>query len=106
MQQYNKDVDGTYTKETSGQSNLTTGHIAATHERFNGIHQSPGGVMLSWAHPSPNPKQRIDQFNHFCTAYRRESRAKSGEFLVSRYRDKTKSTTMVAAGHIFFKPPA
>ena len=29
--------------------------------------------MLHWAHPSPNPKLRLDRFSRFCTAHGRES---------------------------------
>ena len=29
--------------------------------------------MLPSVHPSPQPKQKIDQFSHFCTAHRRMS---------------------------------
>jgi len=29
--------------------------------------------MIPWANPSPQPKQHIDWFGHFCTAHRRMS---------------------------------
>jgi len=43
---------------TSGQSNLTTGRIAAVHVRFNGFRQvvpvcTTTQYMLPWANPSP-----------------------------------------------------
>ena len=54
---------------TSGQRNLTTGRIAATHGRFNGIRQvapvcTPPN-MLPWAHSSPNLKRHLDWFSRF-----------------------------------------
>jgi len=57
----------------SGQSNLTTGRIAATHGQFNGICQvvpvvTPTYYVLPGAHPSPSPKLHIDWFSRFCTA--------------------------------------
>jgi len=57
----------------SGQSNLTTGHIAATHGQFNGIRQvvpvvTPTYYVLAGAHPSPCPKLHLDWFSRFCTA--------------------------------------
>jgi len=64
---------------TIGQSNLTRGRIAAAHGRFNGIRQKkrarvyPHQIILSCAHPSPNPKRHLDRFSRFCTAYGSES---------------------------------
>jgi len=54
---------------TSGQSNLTTGRIAATHGRFNGIRQvapvcTPPN-MLPWTHSSLNLKRHLDWFSRF-----------------------------------------
>jgi len=48
-----------------GQSNMTTGCIAATRGRFSGIRQvapvCTGTLhMLPWAAPSPNPKLHLD----------------------------------------------
>jgi len=57
---------------TSGQSNLTTGRIAAAHGRFVGIRQValvwPLLYTLPWAHPSRNTKWHLDQFSRICTA--------------------------------------
>ena len=58
---------------TSGQSNLTTGRIAAAHGRFNGIRQvAPACTRhnnASLAQSSPNPKRHLDRFSHFCRAH-------------------------------------
>jgi len=62
-------------ESTSGQSNLTTGHIAASHVRFTGIRQIAPVctrylICTSFGPsiPSPNPKRHIDRFSCFCTA--------------------------------------
>jgi len=57
-----------------GQSNMTTGCIAATHGQFSGIRQvapvCTGTLyMLPWATLSPNPKLHLDWFSSFCTAH-------------------------------------
>jgi len=49
---------------------ITSGRIAAAHGRFDGIRQVapvciPIKYMLSWAHPSPQPKHHLDQFSRF-----------------------------------------
>jgi len=65
--------------ETSRQSNLTQGHMAASDKQFNRIHQvvpmSPCmrerwlhlvnaiELVLPSAHPSPQPKRQIDRFS-------------------------------------------
>jgi len=66
----------TESRETSVQSNLTTGRIAAAHRRFNGIRQvaqvcTPTYTCFLWVHPSPNPKRRLDRFSRFCRAHYR-----------------------------------
>jgi len=33
----------------------------------------PTYQMLTWAHPSPQPKRHLDQFSYFCTAHGRMS---------------------------------
>jgi len=61
---------------TSGQSDLTTGRIAAAHGRFSGIGQvapvcTPILNMVLWAHQSPQPKHHLSRFSCFCTAHGR-----------------------------------
>jgi len=63
-------------KETSGQSILTTGHIAATQWYSWGgasVHPHPTLTqkVLPWVHPSPNPKWHLDWFSRFCSARHR-----------------------------------
>jgi len=65
---------------TTGQSNFTTGRIAAAHGRFSDSHQTalvciphrhiPTSNMLPWAQ---NPKWHPDQFSCFCAAHHRMS---------------------------------
>jgi len=54
------------TKQTTGESNLTTGHIAARWCRF-------APHLLPLTHPSPSPKWHLDWFSSFCTAPSTES---------------------------------
>ena len=49
------------TKQTTGESNLTTGRIAARWCRF-------APHLLPLTHPGPNPKRHLDWFSSFCTA--------------------------------------
>jgi len=56
---------------TSGQSNLTQGRMIA----------SP---PLHSAHPSPETKQHLDLFSHFCTADQRVSSGMPGHVLAAK----------------------
>ena len=65
----------------SGQSNLTKGHITATHGRFTGIRQVALVYLLPWAHLSPQPKRHLQLFSHFCTAHGRVSSGMPGHVI-------------------------
>jgi len=64
-----------FTGETSDQSNLTTGRVAAVRGRCSGVQQvAPVCAPRSTCfHPSPNPKRYLDRFGRFCTVHRRVS---------------------------------
>jgi len=77
---------------------MTLGRIAAADRRFNHIHQvcvpmcppirahwhdlaNMIELVLPSAHPSPQLKQQIDRFSHFCTAYGRVTSGMPGHVL-------------------------
>jgi len=64
---------GLIRKRTTGQSNLTTGRIAAAHGRCNRIHQvAPMFTHLVRGSPGPQecaPRWHLDRFGHFVKTF-------------------------------------
>jgi len=55
---------------------------------------APPSNMVPWAHPSLHPKQYVDRFNRFCTAYHRVS----NYFTMRRYVSPKIAPTLWGSG--------